>query len=474
MARVITIEPITRIEGHAKITIQLDNDGQVTDAQLHVTQLRGFEKLAQGRPFREMPSLMARICGICPVSHLLASSKACDVLLGGNIPQTAVALRKLLNYAQIVQSHALSFFYLSSPDLLLGMDADAGRRNFFGVAEAEPEFARGGIRLRQFGQQLIEGLGGKRIHTAWVAPGGVTDPLRKSVRDDTLATIPEVKAIALNALTRFKQICGNFEQEIATFANFPTLYMGMVSAENTLELYDGSLRIVDNTGKILESAIDITHYYDVIGEATEPYSYLKFPYYKPLGYPAGMYRVGPLARLNVIDRYGTPLADEELTAFRQIASSERTSAFYYHYARLIEIVHGIERIEALLHQPDILDLYVIHNPRLTHFEGIGVSEAPRGTLIHHYQVDENGLITGVNLIIATGHNNLAMNRGVKQVAQHFIKHNSLTEGALNRVEAVIRAFDPCLSCASHAIGQMPLHIQIVNASGDVVDEVVRG
>jgi NAD-reducing hydrogenase large subunit len=354
------------------------------------------------------------------------------------------------------------------------MDADPQRRNIFGLIDVDPELARQGIRLRQFGQNLIEQLGGKRIHTAWVAPGGVTDPLRSETRDSALKAIPEVTAIALRALDLFKSIIPNFQEEIRSFANFPTLHMGLVSEENVLEHYDGRLRIVDESGQVIESSIEPSHYQDSIGEAVEPHSYLKSPYYKPMGYPEGVYRVGPLSRLYVAERCGTPIADGELKQFRKIAPLERRSSFYYHYARLIEILHGIERIEQLLNEPDILDRHVLANAMVNTLEGVGISEAPRGTLIHHYRIDKHGVIAFVNLIVATGHNNLAMNRGVKQVAQHFIHGDTITDGMLNRVEAVIRAFDPCLSCASHAIGQMPLRIELRNAQNEVVDEVCRG
>lgn len=473
MQRTITIEPVTRIEGHARITVQLDDAGQVADAQLHVTQLRGFEKLAEGRPFREMPSLTARICGICPVSHLLASAKACDELLAVQIPPTAVKLRKLLNYAQMVQSHALSFFYLSSPDLLLGMDARPQTRNIVGILQAAPDMARDGIRLRQFGQQLIEQLGGKRIHNAWVVPGGVTESLRPDTRAETLAAIPEIIAIARHTLDSFRSLLPNFTEEIHAFANFPTMYMGLVASDNTLEHYDGQLRLVDADGKTVNPAIPQLRYAEYIGEAAENFSYLKSPYYLPLGYPDGLYRVGPLARLHVAERCGTPLADEELATFRQIPAAQRHSSFYFHYARLIEMLYGIERIEEILDDPDILNTQVRAHAQPNSNEGVGIIEAPRGTLIHHYKIDDNGLMTDMNLIVATGHNVLAMNRGVKQVAQHFIQGDHLTEGMLNRVEAVIRAFDPCLSCATHAIGQMPLHIQLLSPDGEIVDEVRR-
>ena len=472
MSRVITIDPVTRIEGHAKISIHLNEAGSVENAQLHVTQLRGFEKLAQGRTFREMPALTARICGICPVSHLLASAKACDELLGVTIPPTAVMLRRLLNYAQMVQSHALSFFYLSAPDMLLGMDAPVSERNIAGLMQAAPELARQGVRLRQFGQTLIEGLGGKRIHNAWVIGGGVTEPMEQALQRETLAQIPAMLAIVQSTLEKFKAILPNFGEEIQTFANFPTMHMALVAPDNTLEYYDGQLRLVKADGQLVRD-IAGKHYAESIGEAAESFSYLKSPYYIPMGYPDGIYRVGALARLHVAQACGTPLADAELQLFRQIPAAERQSSFYYHYARLIEMLHGLERIEDLVSDPAILSDEVRVQATPVNSEGIGIIEAPRGTLIHHYKIDANGLITDMNLIVSTGHNVLAMNRGIKQAAQHFVHADKLEEGMLNRVEAVIRAFDPCLSCASHAVGQMPLQIQLLAADGSLLEELWR-
>jgi NAD-reducing hydrogenase large subunit len=472
MSRIITIDPVTRIEGHAKISIHLDEAGQVQNAQLHVTQLRGFEKLAQGRTFREMPALTARICGICPVSHLLASAKACDELLGVTIPPTAVMLRRLLNFAQMVQSHALSFFYLSAPDMLLGMDAPVPERNIAGLMQAAPELARQGVRLRQFGQTLIEGLGGKRIHNAWVIGGGVTEPMEQTLQRETLVQIPAMLAIVQSTLEKFKAILPNFGAEIQTFANFPTMHMALVAPDNTLEYYDGQLRLVKADGQLVRD-IEGKHYAESIGEAAESFSYLKSPYYIPMGYPDGIYRVGALARLHVAQACGTPLADAELKLFRQIPAAERQSSFYYHYARLIEMLHGLERIEELISDPAILSDEVRVQATPVNEEGIGIIEAPRGTLIHHYKIDANGLITDMNLIVSTGHNVLAMNRGIKQAAQHFVLADKLQEGMLNRVEAVIRAFDPCLSCASHAVGQMPLQIQLLAADGSLLEELWR-
>jgi NAD-reducing hydrogenase large subunit len=472
MSKTIMIDPVTRIEGHAKITIELDEQGEVHDAHFHVTQVRGFEKLCEGRPFEEMPSLMARICGICPVSHLLASATACDALMAVKIPETAANLRRVMNLAQIIQSHALSFFYLSSPDLLLGMDANPTQRNLVGVLQANPELARDGIRLRQFGQQIIESLGGKRIHPGWIVPGGVSEPLDMTKRDDILKAIPEVMAIAERTLKWFKSVMDNYHDEIETFANFPSLFMGLVNDRGQLSCYSGKLRIADATGKVIADRLSPADYSNFIGEAVEPWSYLKSAYYKPYGYPEGIYRVGPLARLNVAEGCRTQRAHEEWAEFRQ--NGIVSSSFHYHQARLIEILYGIERIKELLSDPSILSKHVRAYAKPNAFEGVGAAEAPRGTLFHHYKIDENGLITWVNLIIATGQNNLAMNRGVLDVARHYIHGEEIQEGVLNRVEAVIRTFDPCLSCSTHAVGQMPLDIQLIRADGVVVDRVMRG
>jgi NAD-reducing hydrogenase large subunit len=469
----LVINPISRIEGHGKITIHLDEQGKVIDARFHVTQIRGFEKLCEGRPFYEMPSLTARICGICPVSHLTASAKACDAILATRIPPTATKLRSVLNLAQIVQSHALSFFHLSTPDLLLGMDSDPGKRHLLGVYQSNPVMARDGVRLRQIGQQIIEMIAGKRIHPAWVVAGGVNEPLPSDCRDRILAVLPEGLQIAQRTLDWFKTQLDRFREEIRTFANFPSYFLGLVNAIGELEHYHGWLRIVDSRGNIVADKLDPTSYEEIIGEAVEPDSYLKSPYLKSKGYPEGIYRVGPLARLNIADRCGTPLADQEWAEFRELERGTVLSSFYYHYARLIEVIYGLERMERLLNEPDILSKHVRAFAGPNNPEGIGVSEAPRGTLIHHYKVDDNGLITWANLIIATGHNNLAMNRGVLQVAKHYVHGTKLSEGMLNRVEAVIRAFDPCLSCSTHALGQMALDVRLLGPDGELLDELRR-
>lgn len=472
-ARTILIDPVTRIEGHAKITLHLNEEGHVDDAQFHVTQFRGFEKFCEGRPFSEMPSLMARICGICPVSHLIASAKACDALLAVRIPPTADKLRRIFGLAQVVQSHALSFFHLSSPDLLLGMDADPAKSNLFGVFEQKPELARDGIRLRQFGQQIIERLGGKRIHPAWVVPGGVSEPLSELDRDAILAGVPDALRITERTLEWFKSIMEGFREEIGSFGNFPTLFLGIVKKNGGLTFYDGGIRIVSAAGDVVADGLDPADYQQYIGEKVQPWSYLKSPYYMPTGYPDGIYRVGPLARMNVADRCGTPRADQELAEFHELQRTAVLSSFHYHHARLIEVLYCVERLEQLLNDPDILDKHVRAIARPNAPEGVGCCEAPRGTLIHHYKIDEQGLMRWANLIIATGHNSMAMNRSILQVAKHFVRGERMTSGMLNRVEAVIRAYDPCLSCTTHAWGEMPLVVQLLNPSGEVLDEVRR-
>jgi len=473
MSQTITIDPVTRLEGHGKITIQLNGQGQVEDAHFHVTQVRGFEKFSEGRPFYEMPSLMARICGICPVSHLIASAKACEAIMSVRIPHTAAQLRRMLNLAQMVQSHALSFFYLSSPDLLLGMEADPKVRHIFGVVAAKPELGKAGIALRRFGQHIIELLGNKRVHPGWVVPGGVTEPLSAAKRDEIMAMLPEAFHSIKLALAAYKQIADSFKPEIEVFANFPSNFMSLVNEDDSIEFTDSALRLIDPTGKVIEDGITAQHYTEVIGEAVEPYSYTKFAYYKPLGYPDGCYRVGPLARLNIVKSMGTPLADAELAEFKQIAAGPVQGSFFYHHARLVEILHGIEKIEIILNDPLILDKHVRATAGVNRLEGAGQAEAPRGVLHHHYKVDENGLIKWANLVIATGQNNKAMNLGVAHAAKHYIKDGKFTEGVLNRVEAVVRTFDPCLSCSTHAYGQMPLAISLLNADGEVVDQVIR-
>jgi NAD-reducing hydrogenase large subunit len=470
MSRTIVIDPVTRLEGHAKITLKTNGAGGVEEAFFHVTQVRGFEKFCEGRPFYEMPSIMARICGICPVSHLIASAKACEAIQAVVIPPTAAKLRRVLNLAQMIQSHALSFFYLSSPDLLLGMDSDKAGRHIFGVVKSMPEVGRAGVQLRRFGQHIIEILGKKRIHPEWVVPGGVTEPLTIPKRDEILAMIPEACANIMLALDAYKQVANRFQEEASVFANFPSMFLGMVTPDGGLEFTDSTLRLIDTTGEIVADGMGAADFDQEFGEAVESFTFMKFPYYRKMGYPDGCYRVGPLARLNLVSHTGTPRADAELREFKALADGPVLGSFYYHHARLIEILHGIEAIERILADPSILDTHVRATAGVNRLEGSGAAEAPRGTLMHHYKVDENGQMVWANLVIATGQNNNAMNRGILQVAQHYVDGNRLTDGMLNRVEAVIRTFDPCLSCSTHAYGEMPLVVELVDPDGNHLDE----
>jgi NAD-reducing hydrogenase large subunit len=467
----ITIDPVSRIEGHAKITIHVDEQGHVSGTEFHVTQVRGFEKFTEGRPFYEMPGITARICGICPVSHLLASAKACDAIMAVQIPPAARKLRELIHCAQFVQSHALSFFYLSAPDFLLGMDSDPATRNVLGVIAKHPELARDGIELRKFGLQLVEGLAQERVHPAWVVAGGVASPLSASIRDRVLSELPAAKAIAQRTFRFFQAAIDDYKGEIEYFGSVPTMYAGLVDRRGNLQLYDGGLRFRDVDGMVIQDEVPAEAYADWMGEASLRESYLKAPYFKPRGFPQGIYRVGPLARINVADQCGTPEADKELSTFRARFGAPAHGAFLYHYARLVEIVYALERIEMLLGDPGILDKHVRAKAGVNSLEGVGMIEAPRGVLIHHYKVNDDGAIVWANLLVATGHNNLAIGRSVQQVAEHYVNGAKLEEGMLNRVSAVVRAYDPCLSCSTHALGDVALRIRLLGPAGDLLDEL---
>jgi NAD-reducing hydrogenase large subunit len=466
----IEVPHVTRIEGHASITIDLDESGRVADTQFHVTQIRGFERFVEGRPYYEMPAITARICGICPVSHLLASSKACDAIMAVRVPAAAARLRELLHMAQIVQSHALSFFHLSAPDLLLGMDYDPALRNVAGLLAEHPAVVQDGVRLRKFGQQVIEHLGRERIHPSWTVPGGVNSGLDPAARERILEEWPQALAIVQRTLELWKGTLDSFPEEVATFSNFPTMYCGTVAPDGALELYDGALRFRDAAGEIVADQVAAADYREYIGEATMADSYLKAPYYKPLGLADGIYRVGPLARLNVCDHISTPLAEAELQEMRSRLGRVVQSSFHNHYARLIEALYGLERMQELLADPRILDTKVRAHAGVNELEGVGVIEAPRGTLIHHYRVNDDGAMTWANLIVATGHNNLAIRRGVHDVATRFIDGDHIEEGAVNRVSALVRAFDPCLSCSTHQMGQAAVVLTLRGPDGTVLDE----
>ena len=478
----IIIEPVTRVEGHGKVTIKLDEKGKVEDAYLHIVEFRGFEKFIQGHPYWEAPVLVQRLCGICPVSHHLAAAKAIDQLVGvdpENLSPTATKLRKLLHYGQVFQSHALHFFYLASPDLLFGIDAPVEKRNVVGVATENPELAKKGILMRKFGQEIIKALAGKKIHGILAVPGGVHKTFTTEEREYFLdgKQIPNIDTMiewSKEVIEFIKSFHTENSKWIDNFAAYPSNHLGLVDKETGgLEMYDGRLRSIDSNDKELLNIEDIEYSYH-FKEAVEPWSYLKFPYMEKYGRENGWNRVGPLARMNTCSHINTPLAEVERLIFKGYTQNKPNNmTMHTHWARLIELLHCAESIKELLNDEEILgnDLVRKGTPRN---KGIGIIEAPRGTLIHEYHTDDKGLITKCNLIVSTTHNNDAMNRGVKAVANEVLSEKpEITEPMLNQIEIAIRAYDPCLSCATHAMGQMPLIVQIEDSNGNIIDEKTR-
>ncbi|HMP87142.1 MAG TPA: Ni/Fe hydrogenase subunit alpha [Lacibacter sp.] len=473
--RKIFISPVTRIEGHANITLQLDEQGQVADAQFHVNEFRGFEKFCEGRMYTEMPTITPRICGICPTSHTLASVKACEMIQGIKPTYTANLLRRLMHIGQNLSSHALSFFHPSAPDFLLGYDSDPAKRNILGIAEKYPDLARRGIRLRKFGQEMSERITGKKIHIMGIVPGGMAFPLTEDNRKALLEWIPEALETVQMGIHLIKKFHEEHADMVHSFATSPTLYLGTVGPGGEHELYDGKLRFVNEDGMILQDQLSPTAYLDYIAERSVNWSYLKYPYYKPYGFEKGIYRVGPLARLNVCTRMKTPLAQHEFEYFKLLGGGKPVhGTFFYHYTRLIEALSDVEDAERILRDPEVTSLHIQHHGRWNYEEGIGSSEAPRGTLFHHYRTDATGKLVRVNLLIATGQNNPSMNRSVLEVARQYVRGDEVQEGMLNRVESTIRCYDPCLSCSTHALGEMPMVVELKDAEGNVVKRLERG
>ncbi|MFH1446254.1 MAG: Ni/Fe hydrogenase subunit alpha [Chloroflexota bacterium] len=473
VAQKITIEPITRIEGHAKVTIHMNDDGGVDHAYFHVNEFRGFEKFCEGRMVFEMPQITPRICGICPVSHHLAAAKAGDDAMGAPPPKPAVLLRELMHMGQIIQSHGMHFFELAGPDLILGFDSDPATRNVVGLIQVDPNLTVRAVKLRKFGQEIIANVGDRRIHPNFAIPGGVNKALTMDTRDKLLLDIDETIKTTQIGIQIIKDWAAKNAEDINKFAVFPTGYFGLVTPDNALELYDGQIRLIDRDGKQLEK-FDGKNYLDIIAEHVEDWSYLKFPYYKKFGYPDGSYRVGPLGRLNIVEKINTPLANEEFKIFKALNNGHPVeNSLYYHYARLIEVLYAIERARELLEDPDILSKDILNTCFNIKEQGIGVIEAPRGTLIHHYWLKPSGQLDKVNLIVSTGHNNWAMSKAVDSVAKTYIKGPDIKEGMLNRVEAAIRAYDPCLSCSTHAIGQMPIQLEVYDVESKLTQTLKR-
>lgn len=469
----ITIEPVTRIEGHAKVTIHMKDDNTVDHAYMHVNEFRGFEKFCEGRLYFEMPQITPRICGICPVSHHLAAAKASDALTGQTPPRPASLLRELMHMGQVIQSHGMHFFELAGPDLLLGFDASPEIRSVVGLIGANPELTVKAVQLRKFGQEIIKTLGGRRLHPVFAVPGGVNKALTIQERDYILSGVDAAVDTLLLGIQIMKDWAAKNMEDINKFAVFPTGYFGLTTPENGLELYDGDIRLISREGKPLEK-FPVANYLDHIAEHVEPWSYLKFPYYKKLGYPGGVYRVGPLGRLNLAEKIDTPLANEELKAFKQLNNGKMVeNTLYYHYARLIEALFAAERARVLCEDKDITSTDILNTRKNYTGHGVGVIEAPRGTLIHDYTADENGKLLKVNLIVSTGHNNWAMTTAVDSVAKTYVKGPDVHEGMLNRVEAAIRAYDPCLSCSTHAVGQMPIQVDFIAPDGTMIKTLKR-
>jgi NAD-reducing hydrogenase large subunit len=471
--RRVAIDPVSRVEGHGKVTLLLDENDRIHQVRLHIVEFRGFEKFIQGRPYWEAPVMVQRLCGICPVSHHLAASKAMDMIVGATLTPTAEKVRRLMHYGQMLQSHALHFFHLCSPDLLFGFDSDVAKRNIVGIVAAYPDIAKQGVLLRKFGQEVIRITAGKRVHGTGSIPGGVNKNVSLSERDYLLKDIEQIVTWSRESVAIARKL---FEQNPDLYNNFGTFKshtLNLVRADGAMDLYHGGLRARDMDGKTLFDHYDYSHYWDVIFEDVKPWSYMKFPFLRSLGTENGWYRVGPLSRVTQCDFIPTPLAEaqrKEFIAFNGGSAAKATLGI--HWARMIEMLHAAEMIRELLHDPDLQGNELVTKGERQE-RGVGVIEAPRGTLIHHYKVDENDQIVRCNLIVSTTHNNQAMNEAIRQVARQYLDGKKLTEGLLNHIEVAIRAFDPCLSCATHALGKMPLEVELLDAEGGRVDMLTR-
>jgi len=472
--RRVVIDPVSRVEGHGKVTLLLDEDDHVREARLHIVEFRGFEVFIQGRPYWEVPVMVQRLCGICPVSHHLAASKALDHVVGAvPVPASAEKMRRLMHYGQILQSHALHFFHLSSPDLLFGFESEVGKRNIVGVAGAHPEIARQGVLLRKFGQEVIRATAGKRIHGTGAIPGGMNRHLAVADRDMLKADAAKMVEWSRAAVELVKRLHRADPALYDEFGAFSSKIMSIVRADGAMDLYDGDLRFRDADGAIILDRVPDQDYAKVICEQVKPWSYMKFPYMRDLGPDEGWYKVGPLARVQNCDFIPSPFAEVERREFVDHGKGALVHAtLAYHWARMIEMLHAAEVIRDLLDDPDLLDGKLV-STGVGSREGVGIIEAPRGTLIHHYRVDDDDLVSMCNLIVSTTHNNHAMNTAIRAVATRYLDGHKLTEGLLNHIEVAIRAFDPCLSCATHALGQMPLVLELASANGEILDSVTR-
>lgn len=470
--RRVAIDPVSRVEGHGKVTLLLDENDEVQQVRLHIVEFRGFEKFIQGRPYWEVPVMVQRLCGICPVSHHLAAAKALDHVVGADrLTPSAEKLRRLMHYGQILQSHALHFFHLSSPDLLFGFDSEAGRRNIVGVAAAHPDVARQGVLLRKFGQEVIRLTAGKRIHGTGAIPGGVNRALSRAERDGLLADIYPIIGWSRQAVQLVKRLHTSDPALYDVFGNFPSNILSLVGADGALDFYDGRLRARDADGRVIVDGVHVKDYHELIREEVKPWSYMKFPFLTALGPRDGWYKVGPLARVQNCASIPSPLAEAERREFMEHGQGKLIHApLAYHWARMIEMLHAAETIKHLLHDDDLSGTDLITSGSRSR-DGVGVIEAPRGTLIHHYRVGDDDLVTMCNLIVSTTHNNQPMNEAIRRVARRYLNGRQLSEGLLNHIEVAIRCFDPCLSCATHALGKMPLQLELQDAAGQVLQRL---
>ena len=471
----VVIEPVTRVEGHGKVSILLDEKNEVKQARLHIVEFRGFERFIQGRPYWELPVAVQRLCGICPVSHHLCAAKACDRLVGADaLTPTAEKMRRLMHFGQFFQSHVLHFFHLCSPDLLFGFDADPAIRNVIGVIKKHPDLAKQAVLMRKYGQETIKVTAGKKIHGTGAIPGGINKNLSIEERDFLLKDIDQMVQWSRDAVKIAKDYTVEHLELAKDFAAFDSNHMGLVRADGALEIYDGGLRVVDKDGETVFDHMDNQQYLDFIAEEVRPWSYMKFPFIKSIGPEDGWYRVGPLGRVNACTFIDSPEAEAARKEFMAVTNGKPNNlSLAYHWARMIEVLHSAEKMKELLHDPDLqgTDLVVKGERR---DEGIAIIEAPRGTLFHHYKIDENDQVTMCNLIVSTTSNNEPMNRAVRSVAQRYLSGREITEPLLNHVEVAIRAYDPCLSCATHALGQMPLVVELLDHNGTVVDRRTKG
>ncbi len=472
----IVIEPVTRVEGHGKVTIRMNENNEVEQARLHIVEFRGFERFIQGRPYWEVPVLVQRLCGICPVSHHLAAAKAMDIIVGvDELTPTAEKMRRLMHYGQFFQSHALHFFHLVSPDLLFGFDADPAIRNVIGVIKKFPDLAVQGVMMRKYGQEIIKATAGKKIHGTGAIPGGINKNLSIAERDSFLKDLDQQIEWSRGALKIAKDYTVEHLEELADFGSFDSNHLSLIRDDGAMDIYHGKIRAIDKDGNKIIDDVDYQKYYEYIAEEVKPWSYMKFPFIRSIGAEDGWYRVGPLARVNACDFIDTPEAEEARKEFMAVTDNKPNNiSMAYHWARMIELLHSIEKIKELLHDPDLQGTDLVKKGERRE-EAVGLVEAPRGTLFHHYKVNEDDQVVMANLIVSTTSNNEPMNRAVRKVAADYISGKpEITEGLLNRVEVAIRAYDPCLSCATHALGRMPLVVELHDHNGNLIEKKTRG